>query len=103
VPALHAQDDLSDKISCHRAGVEDPQNQSYAKKLWDSYQTSLGPTRNGGVDGNGCTAAIYNGGGQVVFRTSGFSVIFAENHTGKDLCPILAFFARAGGDGACAI
>lgn len=84
VPALHAQDDLAGKISCHRAGVEDPQNQPYDKKLWDSYEISLGPTRNGGVDGNGCTAAIYNRGGQVVFRTTGFSVIFDENHTGKD-------------------
>src|SRR5437667_3464801 len=62
VPALCAQDDLFGKISCHRAMVEDPQNQPYAKKLWDGYEMSLGPARNGGVDGDGCTAAIYNSG-----------------------------------------
>lgn len=84
VPVLHAQDDLSGKISCHRAGVEDPQNQPYAKKLWDGYEISLGPTRNGGVDGDGCTAAIYNNRGQVVFRTTGFGVVFDENDTGQD-------------------
>ncbi len=86
VPALRAQDDerLAGKISCHRAMVEDPQNRSYTKKLWDGYEISLGPARNGGVDGNGCTAAIYNSGGQVVFRTTGFSVVFDENHTGQD-------------------
>jgi len=86
VPALRAQDDerLAGKISCRRAMVEDPQNRSYTKKLWDGYEISLGPARNGGVDGNGCTAAIYNSGGQVVFRTTGFSVVFDENHTGQD-------------------
>src|ERR1700730_91148 len=86
VPALRAQDDerLAGKISCHRAMVEDPQNRSYTKKLWDGYEISLGPARNGGIDGNGCTAAIYNSGGEVVFRTTGFSVIFDENHTGQD-------------------
>ena len=86
VPALRAQDDerLAGKISCHRAMVEDPQNRSYTKKLWDGYEISLGPARNSGVDGNGCTAAVYNSGGQVVFRTTGFSVVFDENHTGQD-------------------
>ena len=29
-------------------------------------------------------AAIYNSAGQVVFRTTGFSVIFDENHTCQD-------------------
>ena len=86
VPALRAQDDerLAGKISCHRAMVEDPQNRSYTKKLWDGYEISLGPAHNGGIDGNGCTAAIYNSGGQVAFRTTGFSVVFDENHTGQD-------------------
>lgn len=47
VPALRAQDDerLAGKISCHRAMVEDPQNLSYTKKLWDGYEISLGPAR----------------------------------------------------------
>ena len=84
VPALCAQDDLFGEVSCHRAMIDDPQNQPYAKKLWDGYEISLGPARNGGVDGDGCTAAIFNSGGHVVFRTTGFSVIFDENHTGQD-------------------
>jgi len=86
VPALRAQDDesLAGIISCHRTMVEDPQNRSYTKKLWGDYEISLGPARYGGIDGNGCTAAIYNSGGQVVFRTTGFSVVFDENHTGQD-------------------
>lgn len=86
VPALRAQDDerLTGKISCHRDMVENPQNRSYTKKLWDGYEISLGPARNGGIDGNGCTAAIYNSGGQMVFRTTGFSVVFDENHSGQD-------------------
>lgn len=86
VPALRAQDDerLAGKISCHRAMVEDPQNRSYTKNFWDGYEISLGPARNGGIDGHGCTAAIYNSGGQVVFRTTGFGVVFDENHTGQD-------------------
>jgi hypothetical protein len=84
VPALRAQDDLAGKISCHRAGLPEPQNQPYARKLWDGYEISLGPARNGGVDGSGCTAAIYNSGGQVVFRATGFGVILDENHTGED-------------------
>ena len=60
VPTLRALDDerLAGKISCHRAMVEDPQNRSHTKKLWDGYEISLGPARNDGIDGNGCTAAM---------------------------------------------
>ena len=82
--AAQAQDDLNGKISCHRAVVEDPQNLPHTNKLWDGYEISLGPARNGTIDGNGCTAAIYNSGGHVVFRTTGFSVIFDEKHSGLD-------------------
>jgi len=53
--------------------VEDPQNRAYAKKLWEGYEISLGPARNGTIDGNGCTAAIHNSGGQVVFRRLGLA------------------------------
>jgi len=86
VPAVHAQEDerLAGKISCHRDMVEDPQNRSYTKKLWDGYEISLGPARDGGVDGDGCTAAIYNSVGRAVFRTTGFSVVFDETYTGRD-------------------
>src|SRR5258708_34000202 len=83
VPALRAQDDerLAGKISCHRAMVEDPQNRSYTKKLSDGYEISLGPARKGGVDVNGCTAAIYNSGGQAGFPTTGVTVGFVQNNT----------------------
>ncbi len=105
VPALHAQDELFGKISCHRAMVEDPLNRPHAKKLWDDYEISLGPARNGGVDGDGCTAAIYNRGGHVVFRTTGFSVIFDENHTGQDFDgdgkPEVVFLTDTGGGAHC--
>lgn len=105
VPALRAQDDLAGKISCRRSGFEDPQNRSYTKKLSDGYEISLGPARNGTVDGNGCTAAIYDGGGRVVFRTTGFSVIFDENHTGLDVDgdgkPDVVFITDTGGGNHC--
>src|SRR2546427_4645267 len=85
VPALRAEDELLGKISCHGAGVPLSENQPHTKKLWDGYEISLGPVRNRqSGDGNECTGAIYNTGGQVVFRTTGFSVIFDENHTGED-------------------
>ena len=105
VPALCAQDDLAGKVSCHRAMVEDPQNQPYTKKLWDGYEISLGPARNGGVDGDGCTAAIYTSGGHVVFRKTGFGVIFDENHTGQDFDgdgkPEVVFLTDTGGGAHC--
>src|SRR5882724_6976050 len=82
-PALCAQD-MQGKVSCHAAGLPKPEDQPYTKKLRDGYEISLGPARNSQGGGNGCTAAIYNSGGQVVFRTTGFSVIFDENHTGED-------------------
>jgi hypothetical protein len=33
----------------------------------------------------GCTAAIYNSAGKVVFRTNGFGVVFDEHLTGEDI------------------
>ena len=77
-PALHAGLGQGD-ISC-RAGHED--NRPYKKKLWDGYEISLGPVPNA-LD-YGCTAAIYNSAGKVVFRTTGFGVIFDEDLTGED-------------------
>lgn len=59
--------------------------ESYKKKLWDGYEISLGPARNAAEsDGGDCTAAIYNRAGKVVFRTTGFGVIFDQEHTGMD-------------------
>ena len=59
--------------------------ESYKKKLWDGYEISLGPARNAtDAGGDNCTAAIYNQAGKVVFRTTGFGVIFDEVRTGMD-------------------
>jgi hypothetical protein len=78
---LNAQDD-DDKIACYTFPKT---TESYKKKLWDGYEISLGPARNAsGGEGDDCTAAIYNAAGKVVFRTTGFGVIFDEDHTGMD-------------------
>jgi hypothetical protein len=74
-PALCAQDMLG-KVSCHAASLPKPEDQPYTKKLWDGYEISLGPAHNSQGGGDECTAAIYNSAGRVVFRTTGFSVIF---------------------------
>lgn len=103
-PVVRAQD-LLGKISCHAAGSQAPQNQSYTKKLWDGYEISLGPARNSQGGGDECTAAIYNRDGHVVFRTTGFSVIFDENHTGQDFDadgkPEVVFITDTGGGNHC--
>ena len=53
--------------------------------LWDGYEISLGRARNATHAGeDNCTAAIYNRAGKVVYRTTGFGVIFDEEHTGMD-------------------
>ena len=78
VPALHAGLGQGN-IAC-RAGRED--NRPYKKKLWDGYEISLGPVPNA-LD-YGCTAAIYNSAGKVVFRTTGFDVVFDEELTAED-------------------
>ena len=70
------------KIACYSFPKT---TESYKKKLWDGYEISLGPARNAAeTDGGDCTAAIYNSAGKVVFRTTGFGVIFDEEHTGWD-------------------
>ncbi|HTS36693.1 MAG TPA: hypothetical protein VMH04_13545 [Candidatus Solibacter sp.] len=75
-----AQDEK--KIACY---VSPKTTESFKKKLWDGYEISLGPARNAAeTDGGDCTAAIYNAAGKVVFRTTGFGVIFDEEHTGMD-------------------
>jgi hypothetical protein len=78
----HAQDDDDKKIACYTFPKS---TESYKKKLWDGYEISLGPARNAsGGGGDDCTAAIYNRAGKVVFRTTGFGVIFDQEHTGMD-------------------
>jgi hypothetical protein len=76
-----AQDD-DDKIACY---TYPKTTESYKKKLWDGYEISLGPERNAsGGGGDECSGAIYNAAGKVVFRTTGFGVIFDEDNTGED-------------------
>jgi hypothetical protein len=103
-PALCAQDMLG-KVSCHATGLPKPENQPYTKKLWDGYEISLAPAHNSQGGGDECTAAVYNSAGHVVFRTTGFSVIFDENHTGQDFDgdgkPEVVFITDTGGGNHC--
>jgi len=93
------------KISCHAAGLPKPENRSYKKSLWDGYEISLGPARGSQGGGDDCTAAIYNGAGWVVFRTTGYNVIFDEKHTGQDFDgdgkPEVVFLTDTGGGNHC--
>jgi len=90
------------EISCRSTSSE---NRAWKKKLWDGYEISLGPARNAHGDGDGCTAAIYNGSGRVVFRTTGFSVILDQSHTGQDFDgdgkPEVVFMTDTGGGNHC--
>jgi len=103
-PATWAQD-LLGKISCHAYGIPKPQNADFKKKLWDGYEISLGPARNSQGGGDECTAAIFNGAGRVVYRTTGYNVVFDENHTGKDFDgdgkPEVVFITDTGGGNQC--
>lgn len=100
-PLTHAQEPR-DKIACFDYRKD---NASYTKKLWDGYEISLGPSRNPDAVEDKCTAAIYNGAGKVVFRTSGFSVVFDEEVTGKDFDgdgqPEVVFRMDSGGGMHC--
>lgn len=80
-PIVVAQESR-EEIGCYSSRE---QNKPYKKKLWDGYEISLGPARNGAGQENGCTAAVYNSRGQVVFRTTGFGVVFEEDVTGMDV------------------
>ena len=104
-PELHAQD-LQGKVSCWGQGSLQPQNRAHTKELWDGYEISLGPTPHAADNPEqACTAAVYNRGGHVVFRTTGFSVIFDENHTGQDFDndgkPEVVFMTDSGGGNHC--
>jgi len=79
-PLLRAQK-LKDDISCYSDRKD---NAPHKKKLWEGYEISLGPSRDPEAVEEKCTAAIYNSTGRVVFRTSGFNVVFDEEQTGKD-------------------
>lgn len=102
--AVFAQDTMR-KIACHAADSTEPGNRDYKKKLWDGYEISLGPTRRSQGDGDDCTAAIYNSAGRVVFRTTGYNVIFDEKQTGQDFDgdgnPEVVFLTDTGGGNRC--
>ena len=100
-PSLHAQDDQNG-IACYSYHDK---NDAYKKKLWDGYEISLGPSRNPDDVEFKCTAAIYNSAGRVVFRTSGFHVVFDQELTGKDFDgdgkPDVVFRTDTGGGNHC--
>jgi len=79
-------------------------DQPFKKSLWDGYEVSLGPAKDGEAE-EGCTAAIYSADGKVVYRTTGFSVLFDQQHTGMDFDgdgkPEVVFRTDTGGGNAC--
>ena len=81
-------------------------NRAWKKNLWDGYEVSLGRTPHATDNPDqACTAAIYNQAGHVVFRTTGFSVIFDEKETGQDFDgdgkPEVVFKTDTGGGNHC--
>lgn len=100
-PSLHAQDDQNE-IACYSYQKD---NAAYKKKLWDGYEISLGPVGKPEEVEYACTAAIYNSAGRVVFRTSGFNVVFDEDLTGEDFDgdgkPDVVFRTDTGGGNHC--
>ena len=75
-----AQAQYDAKIACYNYPRT---TESHKKKLWDGYEISLGPVPN--ALEYGCTAAIYNSAGKVVFRTNGFGVVLDEDLSGEDM------------------
>src|SRR6267143_2050579 len=100
-PVLRAQK-AQDEIACF---AEWSDNAAHKKKLWNGYEISLGPARNPEEVEYKCTAAIYNSAGRVVFRTSGFNVVFDEDLTGEDFDgdgePEVVFKTDTGGGNHC--
>ena len=106
-PAPHAQQvrraqQERPKIACY---ASEENNAPHKKKLWDGYEISLGLVPNPEDTDHRCTAAIYNKAGRVVFRTSGFNVVFDEELTGEDFDadgkPDVVFQTDTGGGNHC--
>ena len=99
---VHGQS-ADDEIACSAYRGQD--NSAYKKKLWDGYEISLGPARNSVGSGDECTAAIFNRAGKVVYRTTGFNVVFDEDETGEDFDgdghPEVVFKTDTGGGMHC--
>lgn len=100
-PALQAQR-AEDKMACY---ADREKNDAHKSKLWDGYEISLGPSRDPDAVEEKCTAAIYNSAGRVVFRTSGFNVVFDRDLTGQDFDgdgkPEVVFLTDTGGGNHC--
>lgn len=100
-PLIHAQEPKN-IMACFHYRKDNP---PYKKKLWDGYEISLGPSSNPDAVEDKCTAAIYTGAAKVVFRTSGFGVVFDEEVTGKDFDgdgkPEVVFRTDSGGGMHC--
>ena len=79
-------------------------NPPFKKKLWQGYEVSLGLVRGGEAEEK-CTAAIYRADGKVVYRTTGFSVVFDAQRTGLDFDgdgqPEVVFRTDTGGGNHC--
>jgi hypothetical protein len=100
-PVLRAQK-AQNEVACF---AERQDNAAHKKKLWNGHEVSLGPARNPEEVEYRCTAAIYNSAGRVVFRTSGFNVVFDEDRTGEDFDgdgePEVVFRTDTGGGNHC--
>lgn len=102
--ATHAQS-RDETIACYAERGKN--NSAHTRKLWDGYEVSLGPARNGTENGDGdnCTAAIYNRAAKVVYRTTGFNVVFDEDASGEDFDddghPEVVFKTDTGGGNHC--
>ena len=94
---------LRQEVSCWSMKAD---NRAWKKKLWDGYEVSLGPTPQAADNPDqACTGAIYNRAGRVVFRTTGFGVIFDDKETGQDFDgdgkPEVVFKTDTGGGNHC--
>ena len=99
-PIVRAQG-TAPAIACY---ADRHDNQAHKKKLWDGYEISLGPVRNGEAE-ESCTAAIYRADGKVVYRATGFNVVFDAQNTGLDFDgdgnPEVVFKTDTGGGNHC--
>jgi hypothetical protein len=88
----------------HGCFADRGENPPFRKKLWAGYEVSLGSVRGGEAEEK-CTAAIYRADGKVVYRTTGFSVVFDAEHTGLDFDgdgrPEVVFKTDTGGGMHC--
>jgi hypothetical protein len=100
--AVNARGQAADSgASCY---AERKTNPPFKKKLWDGYEISLGSVRDSQAE-YVCTGAIYRVDGKVVFRTTGFNVVFDAEDTGLDFDgdgkPDVVFKTDTGGGNNC--